>query len=115
MGWKEPAIGLHVRHGDKLKEANRIAIQDYLHVVVPLAQVQHFLFLCSGGNMLSCAIGECRVSTLLSTLSSTLDGITAPLQLVNPRRFRSSGPPLYLYQPTAPTRSTSWRQTRLQA
>jgi hypothetical protein len=40
---QEPVIAVHVRHGDKLKEANRLSITDYLRVVTPLAQVCHIL------------------------------------------------------------------------
>ncbi len=36
---QEPVIALHVRHGDKLKEANRLSVADYLRVVLPLAKV----------------------------------------------------------------------------
>jgi hypothetical protein len=40
MGWEEPVLGLHVRHGDKLKEANRLAARDYLRVLIPVAKAQ---------------------------------------------------------------------------
>jgi hypothetical protein len=29
-----------VRHGDKLKEANRLAARDYLRVLIPVAKAQ---------------------------------------------------------------------------
>lgn len=38
MRWQEPVVGLHVRHGDKLKEANRLSAHDYLRVLLPVAQ-----------------------------------------------------------------------------
>jgi len=37
MGWQAPAISIHVRHGDKLKEANRLTVQDYLRIAGPMA------------------------------------------------------------------------------
>ena len=40
---QEPVIALHVRHGDKLKEANRLSVSDYQRVVSPLAKVRRIV------------------------------------------------------------------------
>ncbi|KAJ1484216.1 hypothetical protein T484DRAFT_1894730 [Baffinella frigidus] len=37
IGWRGKVLALHVRHGDKLKEANRLAASDYVRAVVPMA------------------------------------------------------------------------------
>jgi hypothetical protein len=40
MRWEQPVVGLHIRHGDKLKEANRLSVHDYLRVVLPAARAK---------------------------------------------------------------------------
>ena len=116
IGWRGRVLALHVRHGDKLKEANRLAAEDYVRALVPMALAvgAETVFVSTDSpaviNELTDALRRAGSQLRLVFEPDEIRGTditNANLQnnlRINVTRFSAS--PLHLPYPTPPTRSS---------